>query len=325
MSDEVESMFSVTEVPWHGLGKILEHNPSVDEAIVQAGLDWDVNLHRLYAKVEGVELTDIPAFATIRSTDRKPLGVVGPTYRVLQNRDAFKWFQPFIDAGEAGLETAGSLRGGKRVWVLAKLNRDPMVITGNDTVDKFVLLSNSHDGTLAIRCGFTPVRVVCANTLAMAHGCESSKILRVRHTQKANLALEQIREIMNKADQAFEATADQYRALVRAGVVEKQLKQYITLVFKPVIIEGGPMDTEDAKNEAKRLHDRIIPLFEKGRGNDLPGVSGTMWAAYNSITEYLSHERGRSDDIRLDSTWFGQAASLNQRALQVAVKMVATA
>jgi phage/plasmid-like protein (TIGR03299 family) len=323
MSADVESMFSVVETPWHGLGKILEHNPSIDEAIIQAGLNWDVNLHRVYAKVEGVELKDIPAFATIRSTDHAVLGVVGPTYRALQNRDAFKWFQPFIDANEAVLETAGSLRGGKRVWVLAKLNRDPMVIVGEDTVDKFILLSNSHDGTLAIRCGFSPVRVVCSNTLAMAHDSESSKILRVRHTQKANLALEQIREIM--ADQSFEATADQYRALVRAGVVEKQLKQYINLVFKPVIVEGGPMDTEDAKNEAKRLHERIIPLFETGRGNNMPGVAGTMWGAYNSITEYLTHERGRSNDIRLDSNWFGQAATLNQRALSVASKMVATA
>ena len=93
------------------------------------------------------------------------LGIVGPRFAVLQNKDAFGWFQPFLDAKEAALHTAGSLRGGSRIWVLAKLNRDPLVIAAGDEVEKFILLSHGHDGRLAVRGGFTPIRVVCQNTL----------------------------------------------------------------------------------------------------------------------------------------------------------------
>ena len=111
------------------------------------------------------------------------LGVVGPRYTILQNQDAFKWFQPFLEAKEAALHTAGSLRGGSRIWVLAKLNREPLVIAQGDEVEKYLLLSHSHDGSLAVRVGFTPIRVVCQNTLSMAHNADASKLIRFKHTK----------------------------------------------------------------------------------------------------------------------------------------------
>jgi len=114
------STFSVREVPWHGLGTILDNPPTIEEAIKLAGLDWTVSMQPTYCKVDGNDVK-LPNRAVVRSTDRKVLGVVGPTYEPLQNAAAFQFFQPVIDEGHVTLETAGSLKGGQRVWILAKV------------------------------------------------------------------------------------------------------------------------------------------------------------------------------------------------------------
>jgi len=326
MSDEIEvlngkaSFFGVVDPAWHRLGTILKSPPTVREAITLAGLDWQVRLQPLHMRYDGEEMS-VPAYATVRDSDRSVLGVVGPTYKPLQNQDAFDFFQPWLDQGLADLETAGSLRHGKRVWVLAKMKSANLEIVKGDEIAKYILLSNGHDGTLAVRTGFTGIRVVCANTMAMAHGDKSSKLLRVRHSKNTVKALDGIREIMNLAEQAFEATADQFRFLARKDVNTDDLKSFVKQVFKPKVLEGGPLVTEADEEDCERLVGRIIPLFENGRGNALPGVAGTMWAAYNAVNEYLAYERGRSDDGRLHSLWFGDSARLNQRALQVAMAM----
>jgi len=172
---EVENMFYVGDVPWHGLGMPLEDTPTIEDAIIYAGLDWDVS--RIQLVMEGTDI-QVPAFANVRSTDRKVLGVVGPSYRPLQNLDAFQWFQPYLDSGDVALETAGSLRDGRHIWILARIKQDPIEIVKNDPVAAYILLSNSHNGTASIRAGFSAIRAVCMNTLAAAHDAKSSKLLK---------------------------------------------------------------------------------------------------------------------------------------------------
>lgn len=313
------SCFFVGEPAWHKKGRVFPEGTELDvpTAIVEAGLDWNVRLQPLHMKYDGEEMT-VPGYATVRDSDKSILGVVGPTYKPLQNIDAFRWFQPFLDAKEATLEAAGSLRGGKRVWVLARINRDPIEVVPGDEVRKYMLLSNGHDGLMAIRGGFTGIRTVCANTLAEAHSSSASRLLRVRHTARASKTLEEIREVMNIADREFVASADQMRSLARKGVSVADLKAYVRKVFEPKVTLTEAVE-EDEQNE--RLLGKIIPLFEKGRGNDLPGVAGTMWAAYNAVNEYLGYERGNEAN-RLDSMWFGDSYRLNQRAMKTALQMV---
>lgn len=333
MSSEVENMMYVNEVPWHGLGKKLQAPPTTREAIVMAGLDWKVNLRPIWTTPsEDMEdgFLQLDHYATVRSDNHKVLGVVGPTYKPLQNEDAFSFFDPFIENGVATLETAGSLREGKRVWILAKVQGDPMEIVKGDAIERFILLSNGHDGSLAIRCGFTPVRVVCANTLGMAHGDKGSKLLRVRHTDKAKSTLEIIQQTMKVVNAEFEATAEQFKTLAKRQVNLDDIKSYVRLVFKPQIvqtIEDANIQLTDKEKDgrADKLLNKIIPLFEHGRGNDMPGVAGTLWGAYNAVTEFTTWERGRTTDTRLDSLWFGDSAQVNTRALSVAMKMVAAA
>ena len=326
MSHEIEeingqaSTFSVQKMPWHGLGHVLDNPPTTEEAIRCAGLDWDVKLVPLHGAFNGVPLTGVNHWATVRSTDASVLGVVGPTYKPLQNVDAFKFFQPVLDAGEATLETAGSLRKGRRVWVLARVKADPVEIVPGDPVLSYILLSNGHDGTMAIRVGSTITRVVCANTLAAAHSDGASKLLRIRHTDKANEALDLVRDTMNIVRREFETSTEQMKQLARKGVNVADIKEYVRAVFTPKVTLTT-VDEQDEKNE--RLLGKILPLFESGAGNDLPGVRGTAWAAYNAVTHFLSHERGQNADNRVNSLWFGDSANTSQRAFTQALKFAA--
>jgi phage/plasmid-like protein (TIGR03299 family) len=282
-------------------------------------LNWNVKTEPVFtAGMEAVE-----ARVTRRDSDNKILGVVGKNYEPLQNTQAFDFFQPFLDSKLAAIETAGSLRGGKRVFVLAKINRDPSVIVAEDIVEKYVLLSNSHDGSTAVRVGFTPIRVVCQNTLAMAHGNESSALIRVRHTSKVRANVEAVREIMDVANSRFEATAAQYRFLASREINAADLEKYVKIVFGKEKLDAVAKNLGVVDVSGKRLMAEIVPLFESGRGNSQNKVRGTYWAAYNAVTEYLQYYRGSSEDLRLDSLWFGQAGAVNKKALEVAMRVAA--
>lgn len=325
MSHEVETAMFVGEPAWHGLGTVLESAPTIEEGIVAAGLDWNVTLADLVLKDEAhlvcnegdagdEEPRSIPARVTIRTSDNSILGVVGPEFLPLQNIDAFKFFQPFIDDGSAKLEAAGSLRNGRRVWVLASIKQAAEVIAG-DEVRNYVLLAHGHDGSLAIRVGFTMVRVVCANTLSASLDDDKSKLIRINHRKHAAKSLELVQGAMKLASQSFEANVETFKELARRDCTEALLKSYTREVFGV-----GNANDEDA---SKRIVASVLRLFESGRGTDIAGVRGTLWGAYNAVTEYLTHERGKTADARVESAWFGDAAKLTERALMLAIEAAA--
>jgi phage/plasmid-like protein (TIGR03299 family) len=162
--------------------------------------------------------------------------------------------------------------------------------------------------------GFTPIRVVCANTLALAHADKAgSKLIRVRHTRRLADNLEALQDVINLADQEFTATAEQYRQLRKHGVHQGDLAAYVRQVFG---IESATLN-----GQQRRILEGCFRLFEEGRGAELPGVRGTLWGAYNAVTEYLGYVRGTNQDTRLSSLWFGESARTNQRALEIALAM----
>lgn len=310
MAHAVESMFAVGATPWHGLGKVLVEAPTITDAMVQAGLDWDVILSPVEYKGESLpHLGNV----VVRNSDNKPLGVVGPQWTPLQNAQAFDWFAPFLDSNLCKLETAGSLHGGKVVWVMARITTGDMMVDDGDEVRKYLLLSNSHDGSQSVRVGFSPIRVVCANTLGMAHRDNQSKLLRIRHTQGLHYTLSMVRETINAADQAFNATAAQYRKLAQLHINRLDLERYVTQV-----IAANPRET--TAQEKSKIGE-IVELAVHGRGNE--GRKLSLWTAYNGITEHLNYNAGRTADTRLDSLWFGKANNLSQYALEVATQLAA--
>ncbi len=312
MAHLVESMMYVGQTPWHGLGRKIPDGKklSVREAIVAAKLDWQVELRRLFIEgLEEVQSGILDQYAVCRTSDNAFLGIVGPGYVPLQNEDALQWFQPFLDAGEATLETAGSLKGGRHVWALAKIRDGNMTVGKRDSVAHYILLSNAHDGSVTVRVGFTPIRVVCNNTLSLAHDSKASKLLRVKHTFNLHDNLKLVREIMNVARGEFNATVGQYRHLQRRSIDAAGLEKYVRVVFD---LSG---------KSSRELIPNIIYLFENGRGNREAGR--TYWGAYNAVTEYLNYFRGRTQDNTLSSLWFGESAQINRQALAVALKMAA--
>lgn len=318
MAHHVQQMFSVKETPWHRLGHIVQEAPTAEEAIKLAGLNWQVVEKQIYAfdHSKNIYARCKTHKALHRSDTDDQLGVVGEGYHPLQNEKAFQFFNPFIENGLASFETAGSLRGGKTIWILAKLNKAPIEVGKGDEVAKFLLLSNGHDGTMAVRTGFTPIRVVCANTLALSHGAKNSKLLRLTHSKSLESRLDQIKEIVNAADARFEATAEQYRALAKSDVNQKDLEAYVDVVFH------NPSLAQQRKELARKKQiESIQKLFETGYGAELKSAKGTYWGLYNAVTQYLSYEKGKGEDSRLNSLWFGHSNNVNQRSLDLALKM----
>jgi len=376
MPADLESMFFKGETPWHGLGTKVEGALTAEQAIVAAGLDWDVSLKPLaikereecsacnelddngetrcnrntvYNSTAGNDYPlnfkgkdgckhechkqpvyslgqDVDRFATIRSRDNKLLGVVGPDWRPLQNAQAFAWFDPFVQSGAAEYHTAGSLKGGSVIWVLAEIKNlgddgkptgktEGMLVVPGDAVRRFILLSNAHDGTQAVRCGYTTIRVVCANTLAQAHNDGASRLIKVRHTESVESRLKAIRDIMKIQQQAFVASVEQYRFLAQCHDVSKDdLARYVRIVF------FGSDKAEDDSVGARILN-AVGELFYKGYRQQLAGVKGTMWAAYNAVTEYLNYKRGNTPENRLHNVWFGDSVGINDKALSTAVQL----
>lgn len=317
MPAEVESMMYVGQTPWHGLGVALENPPTAQQAIKAAGLNWRVEKRPLFtpktANGDQNNLREVEGYsAVVRKDKNRVLGVVGRNWQPLQNREAFRFFDPFIEAGAAQYHTAGSLKGGQHVWVLAKLDADPMQVARNDTVERYLLLSNSHDGTAAINVRFTPIRVVCWNTLSMAEGNDSVPYLKIYHRGNVKQTMQRVQEVVNVTNQTFEATLKQYRFLAKRKV--QNIESFILDVLKWP--EG-----EEKKPQALP---RIVELFEGGKGQENPAVRGSLWAAYNGITQWVDHERGR-DGTRLEAAWYGEGRRIKQRGLEVATEMAKAA
>lgn len=307
------------ETPWHKLGQAIpdDYKLSIEEGIKAAHLDWEVKLGDLYSK-EGKIIEQGKYTYREKDNQEQVLGVVGPNYTPLQNIKAFEFFQPFLDSELCELDTAGSLRGGENVWVLARIKNGISEIVKDDAIERYLLLSNNHSGLSACRVSLTPIRVVCWNTLSMAHNSKSgSKFIRLKHTSKIEKNLEDVREIINLANNEFEATLEQYRLLTRKGISPADLRKYIKIILK----------TEEDDNQiSTRMKNKIEEfefLFEMGKGNNLPETKGTWWAAYNAVTEHFSHFSGRNKETRLNNLWFGPNQKLNQFALETAIGLSA--
>lgn len=320
MPAEVESMMYLGETPWHGEGVKLDHPPTGAEAMKAAGLDWDVEPRQVYTLAHPNELKKIDEMmpadrfrAVVRMTDNRILGCVGTQYRPLQNREAFNFFDPMVQEGLAEYHTAGSLREGERVWVLAKLSIPQAEVLPGDPIEPYLLLSNGHDGTHGVRVLFTPIRVVCANTLASATW-DRSKGLTFAHRGDVVDALDKARETINIQRRTFAFSMEQYQFLAKRGV--QNLRQYIRTVLE---IPEEVKDEDLPKTVAE-----IETLYLSGKGSQIPGVTGTLWGAYNAITEWVDWNRGR-DAQRLSNAWFGVGMKVKENALALAVDLAKAA
>jgi len=318
MAHEIEVVngmerFVSTQPAWHGLGTIVQEALTAAEAIHLAGLDTTASLQDMYVQSSAGWVTVPDKHAVVREDDNRVLGVVGNNYEIIQNRDCFDFMDSLIGEGQAVYETAGSLRGGSRLFLTVKLP-EAMYI-GPDKVEKYLLLSTSHDGSLALKVQWTPVRVVCANTLSVALGKKSTSSIAVRHT-------ESYRDKITEARKVLQLT-ELYYARMEATFNQMLNTPLTTLRFSAVVDELFPKKEKDSTKAAndKKL---ILDLFHGGKGHE--NIQGTQWAAFNAITEFVDHHKtvivqkgNDQNEIKMESAILtgGNGSRMKQNAFEL--------
>lgn len=313
MAHLVETMFSARVTPWHRLGVVTAGALTSREAITAAGLDWEVRLQPVFTQppaqpqvepAEPAAPVQLPDHrAVVRDTDHQILGVVSSKYRPFQNREAFSFFDNLVASGEAMYETAGSLKGGRLIWMMAKLP-EGILIADQDPVDIYLLLQTSHDGTKAITVSVTPTRVVCANTLRMANRNARSS-WSVRHTTSIDRKIRDARTALALSfsyTAEFTETANQ---LARVQVTDNLFRQ-ITADLIP--------DTP----RSQRKRDLLRSLF-----NESPTMPDNLrytgWGAVNTVAEFFDHITTRhSPESRFAGSLTQTRAAVNHVSAQLA-------
>jgi len=303
--------------PWHGLGTQLENPATAEEAIVAAGLDYEVELTPLMT-LDGIPVPQRKA--VVRDDTLDVLGVVGNSYQPVQNRECFGFLDGVVGEGELRYHTAGALRLGERVWMLAKLPDEIRVKDSDDITEKFLLLSNSHDGSSSLRVFFTPIRVVCANTLSIAEREGQRQGISIVHKGNPVEKVRQAQTVLGLADRFYRQVSEKMEFLARHYPSREQLEDFFSDLY--------PDREESRSRRAANVRDQLFKLFESGMGQEIPEIRHSTWAALNAVTEYIDHHRptrvknelDRADQ-RLDAIWFGSGARLKERAWELALQM----
>ncbi len=303
--------------PWHGLGVELDRPATAAEAIEAAGLNYLVDLVSLFTQTG----SPIPQRkGVIRTDTNQVLGTVGPGYTPIQNAECFGFMDAIVAEGGLRYHTAGALGQGEKIWMLAKLPGYIRVKNTDDITDKFLLLHNSHDGTSCLRVHFTPIRVVCQNTLAIAERNARGQGVAIRHRGDLSARVREAQFVLGLANQFYDDIKPKIDRLASFYPTSDQLLSYFSDLY-PDPVDGNA-------THAKNVRAELFRLFEDGIGQDIPGIRHTAWAALHAVTEYVDHRRptrGRGEldrsSRRLQSQWFGTGARLKQRAWDLAMEM----
>lgn len=310
--DGVAQMAYAGDVPWHGLGTKVLPDLTPEQMLEAAGLDWEVKKVPLFADFNGKKVkTGVEAL--IRDKDAKVLTIVTDTWNPCQNRDAFEFFNDFVGAGDMEMHTAGSLMGGKHVWALAKI-KDSFELFGGDKVEGYLLFSNPHQFGKSIDIRFTPIRVVCNNTLTLSLGTTAQRMVKVNHRRQFDG--DQVKQMLGVAGDKLAKYKEMAAFLGQKRYTNENVVEFFNRIFPK---------TSDKKNEMEQLnvpHSRAAQLamdaLDKQPGADY--APGTWWQAYNSVTYLTDHLLGRSADTRLQSSWFGANQAKKVQALNLAVE-----
>jgi phage/plasmid-like protein (TIGR03299 family) len=319
MAHYVEQMAYVGQTPWHGLGNQLSANQPIEVWAQQAGMDWQIREAPVRFMTESVgNLGAIMSFpenkVLFRSDTNEPLSVVGQRYQVVQPREILEFYRDLTEVSGFQLETAGVLKGGKKIWALARTGQSS-TIKGNDVTNGYVLLATACDGTLATTAQFTSIRVVCNNTLAVALS-GSNGAVKVPHSTAFDP--QAVKQQLGISVSTWDTFMYRMKGLSERKVKSKEVQNYYLRVFTDQSKTASGQTNERAMTKAMAMFDG------HGKGAELASSKGTALGLLNSVTEFIDHERrARSTDHRLESAWFGQGAHLKQKALDQALLMIA--
>ena len=301
------SFASHAEKAWHGLGQIVDKAMTAEEAINLANLDYEVYKTTIHPLVDGMPNNGeaiADKFAIMRQDNNAYLGLVGSRYEIVQNKDAFGFFDAIVDSGEAIFETAGALGKGERIFVTAKLPTDMLV--GGEVCEKYIVLTNSHDGSSSIIAGLTTTRVVCNNTLQAALGDMSNKVS-IQHRSGAKDKLAEAHKVMNIASIYMNEVEQIFNQMTDVKVDDGQLRKYIMEVMRPTNVAA----TTQAEQESisARFKNQVDSIYEFALTHPTQltdAAKGTLWGAYNSISGYYNYiAKFKTDEDKFKSQMFG--------------------
>jgi phage/plasmid-like protein (TIGR03299 family) len=319
MSHEVETMAFAHEVPWHGLGNRVDGKVTIEEMLVAAGLNWTIEEVPCFMNIDGKQIP-VERKALVRSTDKKLMTVTGLNWVPFQNKDALEFFREYTAAGGATLETAGALRGGRIVWGLARVSAG-FSLQGRDDVQGYILIVSPHEIGKAITVRTTSVRVVCANTLAMAGGVKGKNAeYRQSHIYGFDTAA---------ARASVQLVKDEIAQLELDAIALQQLKmsQFDTVrllaeFFQPVAPNKAPVTTQDLidnPDARSRNLQRVLWATEKAPG----ATPGNGWGVLNGVTYWADHMAGNARDSRLFNSWLGETGKKKDQVKTKLMDMVA--
>jgi len=309
MAHLVETMAYAGETPWHGLGVPVLNDLTPDQMLVKAGLDWTVDKIPAFVRI-GEQLVPTGQSALVRSSDNKILSNISEDWNPVQNHTAFEFFKDFVDAGDMEMHTAGSLKEGKNVWALAKV-KDSFEILGGDRVDSYLLFSNPHEYGKCIDIRFTPIRVVCNNTLTLSLGTSSDLFVRLNHRRSFDGEL--VKRTLGVASTKMNTYKEVAEHLSTKNFTGETLTEYLQSVFPALSTKAK--DTKILSRPAQQAFE----VLETQPGAEFG--EGTFWQAFNAVTYTVDHLLGHSPETRLQSAWYGSNRQRKVHALEKAVEM----
>lgn len=321
MSHEVETMAYAGEVPWHGLGVPVPHDLTIEQFLKKAGLDWRVEKRPLSYTWNG-ETRSSGDMALVRDSDGKELTTVGNDWEPCQNIDAFRFFEEYVQAGDMNMHTAGSLREGRMVWALGKINESFDLFKGKDKVESYLLFSNPHEYGRGIDIRFTPIRVVCNNTLTLSLSMQADLSYRANHKKPLNA--EEVKRTMGIAKGKLAKYKSMAEFLGAKPYTAANVLDYFRQIF-PV----SAKESQEVKNS--RNTELAIRYMDEQPGAELG--RGTWWQPYNAVTYMVDHILGQPADktnlakraTSLNSAWYGNNRNRKIQALELAVEMAKAA
>lgn len=324
MSHEIESIAFANEVPWHGLGVRVDTTTSIDDMLVAADLAWNVELRPLFTKSSTGEMLELTnRRALVRDYDDKILTVTSPNWKPFQNRDALEFFREYTESGGAQMETAGSLREGKLIWALAKINRD-FKVKGrhHDTTRGYILLSSPHEVGYSIKVRTTATRVVCANTFAIADRQATS----YKQGHNTSFRADEAKETIQLAVDHIARMEMEANKLASINITEYDAARFYAQLLQPIKEEDDLTEAAyvrrllDSETERNTAFSGVWSSY-----NEAPGAEpGTLWGVFNGVTHWADHTAGnRGKEARLASAWFGERAVTKQKAYTQLLEMAA--
>jgi phage/plasmid-like protein (TIGR03299 family) len=322
------SFFSVKEKAWHGLGQIVDQYPTSAEAIEAAQLNWEVARRPIFTptfengKTEAQPDTEIKThFATVRTDTEQVLGIVGSRYEVVQNRTAFCFFDAIV-GGDEGImyETAGALGNGERIFITAKLP-GYIKVDKSDLIEQYIFLTTTHDGSGSIQAAFTPVRIVCNNTLTAALR-DCSNMVTIRHTASAPQQLAQAHRVMGISYQLAAQLEPIFQGMAKSYITDAETKRLISLAMAPSdVIFQAVRDKRTNVEFSKQYENIIEDVYEYAQTAEtqqMNSTRGTLFGAYNAITGYYQNVKDwKSADAKMGSLLDGTASERSRRAFDL--------